>query len=198
MLKSRAIDCNGRFWPARKWESGLSGRALSATSLEVVHGECKPPEVAERGERDITAQIRTRVLIIEDEPLIALDLQNMVEQMGHVTNITRTHAEAVRVALKRRPGLILADIKLADGSSGLEAVKEILRALDVPVVFITAFPERCLTKQAPDPAFLIAKPFSADSVKAVVSQALLFGRKSKTAPRLDKNNPFYLDIMSYN
>lgn len=145
--------------------------------------DCTPDKAADlidRAGREISEQIRTTVLIIEDEPLIALDIQTLVEQLGHdVTTIARTHTEAVRAALKGRPGLILADIQLADGSSGLEAVNEILGTREVPVIFITAFPERFLTGQAPEPAFLITKPFSADSVKAVISQALFFDRKSQ-------------------
>jgi CheY-like chemotaxis protein/DNA-directed RNA polymerase specialized sigma24 family protein len=139
-------------------------------------------DLIERAGREISDQIRTSVLIIEDEPLIALDIQTLVEQLGHdVATIARTHTEAVCAALKRRPGLILADIQLADGSSGLDAVNEILGTQEVPVIFITAFPERFLTGQAPEPAFLITKPFSADSVKAVISQALFFDRKSQRA-----------------
>ncbi len=145
--------------------------------------DCSEGEAAgliERAGQEISAQIRTNVLIIEDEPLIALDIQTLIEQLGHdVTTIARTHTEAVRAALSARPGLILADIQLADGSSGLDAVNDILEIQEVPVVFITAFPERFLTGQAPEPAFLITKPFSADSVKAVVSQALFFDRKSQ-------------------
>ena len=142
--------------------------------------EVEAADLIDRAGREIAEQIRTTVLIIEDEPLIALDIQTLVEQLGHdVTTIARTHTEAVRAALKRRPGLILADIQLADGSSGLDAVNEILGTQEVPVIFITAFPERFLTGQAPEPAFLITKPFSADSVKAVISQALFFDRKSQ-------------------
>ena len=142
--------------------------------------EVEASDLIDRAGREIAEQIRTTVLIIEDEPLIALDIQTLVEQLGHdVTTIARTHTEAVRAALKRRPGLILADIQLADGSSGLDAVNEILGTQEVPVIFITAFPERFLTGQAPEPAFLITKPFSADSVKAVISQALFFDRKSQ-------------------
>jgi CheY-like chemotaxis protein len=142
--------------------------------------EEKAADLIDRAGREISEQIRTTVLIIEDEPLIALDIQTLVEQLGHdVTTIARTHTEAVRAALKSRPGLILADIQLADGSSGLDAVNEILGTQEVPVIFITAFPERFLTGQAPEPAFLITKPFSADSVKAVISQALFFDRKSQ-------------------
>jgi CheY-like chemotaxis protein len=181
-------------------ESGAS-RNLAAISLEPRMAfllsaveSFRPPEIAQiidcsqekaadliaRAGREISEQIRTTVLIIEDEPLIALDIQTLVEQLGHdVTTIARTHTEAVRAALKSRPGLILADIQLADGSSGLDAVNEILGTREVPVIFITAFPERFLTGQAPEPAFLITKPFSADSVKAVISQALFFDRKSQ-------------------
>ncbi len=146
----------------------------------------KAADLIERAGREISEQIRTTVLIIEDEPLIALDIQTLVEQLGHdVTTIARTRTEAVRAALKSRPGLILADIQLADGSSGLDAVNEIIGTREVPVIFITAFPERFLTGQAPEPAFLITKPFSADSVKAVISQALFFDRKSqKTAAKV--------------
>jgi DNA-directed RNA polymerase specialized sigma24 family protein len=140
----------------------------------------KASDLIERAGREISDQIRTKVLIIEDEPLIALDIQILVEQLGHdVTTIARTHTEAVRATLDSRPGLILADIQLADGSSGLDAVNEILGTQEVPVIFITAFPERFLTGMAPEPAFLITKPFSADSVKAVISQALFFDRKSQ-------------------
>lgn len=149
-----------------------------AQALECTEAEAH--DLIDQAGRGIAAQIRTQVLIIEDEPLIALDLQYLVEQLGHeVTTIARTHTEAVRAAVKGNPGLILADIQLADGSSGLEAVNEILGSLEAPVIFITAFPERFLTGRAPEPAFLIAKPFSAESVKAVISQALFFDRKSQ-------------------
>ena len=142
--------------------------------------EREAASLVERAGQEISAQIHTNVLIIEDEPLIALDIQTLIEQLGHdVTTIARTHTEAVRAALDRSPGLILADIQLADGSSGLDVVNEILGIEEVPVVFITAFPERFLTGQAPEPAFLITKPFSADAVQAVVSQALFFDRKSQ-------------------
>ena len=148
-----------------------------AQTLECSEQEAR--ELIEEAGREISAQIRTSALIIEDEPLVALDIQTLVEQLGHdVTKIARTHKEAVRAAIERRPGLILSDIQLADGSSGLEAVNEILGSQEVPVIFITSFPELFLTGQAPEPAFLITKPFTADSVKAIISQALFFDRKS--------------------
>ena len=132
--------------------------------------------------KELADQIRTDVLIIEDEPFIALDLQTLVEELGHhVIAIARTHKEAVKTIEMRKPGLILADIQLADGSSGLEAVNQILGNMEVPVIFITAYPERFLTGQPPEPAFLITKPFGVDSLKALISQALFFDRRSKRA-----------------
>ena len=123
---------------------------------------------------DIAAQVATKVLIIE-EPLIAMDIQAMVEDLGHtVTGIARTHTEAMQMVGADRPGIILADIQLADGSSGLDAVNEILHEMTLPVIFITAFPERLLTGERPEPAFLVTKPFEPAAVSALISQALFF------------------------
>ena len=136
--------------------------------------------LVEEAGRELAAEIATNVLIIEDEPLIAFDLEGLVESLGHkVLGIARTHTEAVSLAQAKRPGLILADIQLADGSSGLDAVNELLEAFQVPVIFITAYPERFLTGERPEPAFLIAKPFQPATVSAIISQALFFERKAK-------------------
>jgi len=129
--------------------------------------------------REIAEQVATSVLIIEDEPIIALDIESLVRDLGHeVTGVARTHREAVEMVRARAPGLVLADIQLADGSSGLEAVNEILTQINTPVIFITAFPERLLTGEKPEPAFLVTKPFRPETVKATISQALFFDRKA--------------------
>ncbi len=126
--------------------------------------------------REMSRSVRGRVQIIEDEPLIALDIRNIVTDMGHeVTGIARTHAEAVALGKRERPDLILADIHLADDSSGVEAVGELLEQYEcVPVIFITAYPERLLTGEKPEPAFLITKPFEQEQVRSAVSQAMFF------------------------
>ncbi|MDF2995408.1 MAG: response regulator receiver protein [Xanthobacteraceae bacterium] len=136
--------------------------------------------LVEEAGRELASEIATEVLIIEDEPFIALDLEGLVESLGHrVTGIARTHAEAVALARRKTPGLVLADIQLADGSSGLDAVNELIERVEVPVIFITAYPERFLTGVRPEPAFLIAKPFQPATVAAVISQALFFERKAR-------------------
>lgn len=126
--------------------------------------------------RELEDSISGRILVIEDEAIIALDLQSIIADMGHaITGVARTHDGAVSLARKERPDLILSDIQLADGSSGIEAVNEILAAAgDIPVIFITAFPERLLTGERPEPAFVITKPYSEKQVQLAVSQAMFF------------------------
>jgi len=134
--------------------------------------------------REIAEQIATDVLIIEDEALISLDLASLVESLGHcVLGVARTKNEALTMAAEQRPGLILADIQLADGSSGLDAVNDILDSFEVPVIFITAYPERFLTGERPEPAFLIAKPYQPTMLSAVISQALFFERNASKKAR---------------
>ena len=134
--------------------------------------------------RELAAEIATDVLIIEDDTFIAMELETLVEGLGHrVLGVARTHAEALALTKKKKPGLILADIQLADGSSGLEAVNELLGSFEAPVIFITAYPERFLTGERPEPAFLIAKPFQPATVSAVASQALFFERSAHRRER---------------
>jgi len=124
---------------------------------------------------EIDAELATDVLIIEDEPVIAADIEALVQELGHrVIDIAATRTEATESVARRTPGLVLADIQLADGSSGIDAVKDILGRYDVPVIFITAFPERLLTGERPEPTFLITKPFQPETVKAAIGQALFF------------------------
>jgi CheY-like chemotaxis protein/DNA-directed RNA polymerase specialized sigma24 family protein len=131
--------------------------------------------------QELALEISTNVLIIEDEPLIALDLEDVVQRLGHrIIGPARTHREAVQLANVQRPGLILADIHLQDDSSGVDAANELVASAAAPVVFITAYPEQLLTGKRPEPAFLVPKPFRPAHVAAVVTQALFFDRKART------------------
>jgi CheY-like chemotaxis protein len=134
--------------------------------------------------RELAGLVATDVLIIEDEPIIAMDVEHIVRSLGHdVAGIARTHNEAVAIARRGGIGLVLADIQLADGSSGINAVNEILQNIELPVIFITAYPERLLTGERPEPTFLITKPFQPETVKAVISQALFFESAAHTLAR---------------
>jgi DNA-directed RNA polymerase specialized sigma24 family protein len=186
--RAEPTEDEGREAIARARLSGmtpLSRQALLLTAMEGFTGEdaaylidVTPDEVeallAEALE-EIERQTRADVLIIEDEPIIAMDLETIVRDLGHgVNGVAVTRDEAVAQATAQRPGLILADIQLADDSSGIDAVKDILAQFAVPVIFITAFPERLLTGERPEPTFLITKPFQRATVKAAIAQALFF------------------------
>lgn len=124
---------------------------------------------------EMDRESRTSVLIIEDEPLIAMELEAIVRSLGHrVAGIATTHDDAVAAFEDSDAGLVLADIQLADGSSGIDAVQDILALAPVPAIFITAFPERLLTGHRVEPTFLISKPFRENTVRAAISQSLLF------------------------
>ncbi len=147
--------------------------AEAATVLGVPVGEAA--RLAEDAVAELKRQTAARVMIIEDEPIIAMDLEAIVTDLGHsVVGVADTRDRAVELALAERPDLVLADIQLADGSSGVDAVRDILAVMSAPVIFITAYPDRLLTGARPEPTFLIAKPFQTRTVQAAVTQALFF------------------------
>lgn len=155
--------------------TAMEGFNVSETAHILGVSEAQVQQMVSQAVREISSQPSTRVLIIEDEPIISLDLQSIVREMGHsVAAIATTRDEAVRAARQSEPGLVLADIKLADGSSGIDAVRQILSEVEVPIIFITAYPERLLTGERPEPTFLVTKPFVPETVRVAVSQALLF------------------------
>jgi CheY-like chemotaxis protein len=174
---------------AQSHMSGLTPNSREALLLHVIES-FRHDEIAAIMQLDISEAVHLiavamtemeqsiagRVMVIEDEAIIAMDIVDIVTQIGHsVTGIARTRSEAVTLAARERPDLILADIQLADNSSGIDAVNDILGQFDdIPVIFITAFPERLLTGVRPEPAFLITKPFSEDQVRSAVSQAMFF------------------------
>ncbi len=188
--KSPGRSGDGRAQGADLHLQGLTAQERATLLLTAMEG-FSPSETAEilhcdRGEVDrltksagaaLQQQLAARVLIIEDEPIIALDLTRVVRELGHtVVGVAATRSEAVALAEQSRPGLVLADVRLADGSSGMDAAADILRSFDLPVIFITAFPEHLLTGDRPEPAFLITKPFREDTVKVLIGQALFFHR----------------------
>jgi len=164
----------------------LNRQALLLTTLEDFTSEQAgeimdmPADDIERLAQEAVAEIdkesSTSVLIIEDEPLISMQLEDLVTSLGHeVCGTAATRTQAQEVVADQTPGLVLADIQLADGSSGLDAVDDILAISSVPVIFITAYPERLLTGDRPEPTYLVTKPFQEQTVRAAISQALFFG-----------------------
>lgn len=164
----------------------LNRQALLLTTLEDFSmdeageimglGADKVEALVQEAVEEIDRETATSVLIIEDEPLISMQLEDLVTSLGHeICGTAATRSQAQQVVAERTPGLVLADIQLADGSSGLDAVDDILAIGSVPVIFITAYPERLLTGDRPEPTYLVTKPFQEQTVRAAISQALFFG-----------------------
>jgi len=125
----------------------------------------------------VKAASATDVLIIEDEPVIAMDLRMLVQGCGHrVVGIAATEAEAVRLAREKGAGLILADINLGRGGNGIQAVRRILETISAPVIFVTAYPEQLLTAEGVEPAFVMRKPFDPVTLAIFTYQAITAGR----------------------
>lgn len=153
---------------------GFSFRDIAAI-LDISPSEAE--RVAREAQLEIEQELATNVLVIEDEAMIALDIKELTEELGHrVTGIARTRDEAIRLAHRDPPSLILADIRLADESSGIDAAQSILREFDVPVIFVTAYPERLLNGDELEPTYLLTKPFDRAALKATIGQALFFHR----------------------
>ncbi|GBR02355.1 PhyR family response regulator anti-anti-sigma factor [Asaia lannensis] len=152
---------------------------LSAVALIL---DCSESEIladiakANEGLRSVA---ETSVLIIEDEPIIAMDIQDVVQQCGHrIAGVAYTEADAVRLAKETRPGLILADINLGGGGDGMHAVGRIMKDHQAPVIFVTAYPERLLTGEQEEPSFIITKPFEPTTLAITTYQAVTGGLKA--------------------
>jgi CheY-like chemotaxis protein/DNA-directed RNA polymerase specialized sigma24 family protein len=163
----------------------LEGFSVEHTAEILKVPESVASELVSSAWSAVNQQMATTILIIEDEPVIALDVAGLVTDMGHsVIGVASSQSEAVRIARKSHPGLVLADIDLGAGGSGLNAVKSILETMTVPVIFVTAYPERLLTGERPEPTYLVTKPFEPDMLKVTISQALSFfgtGQQAKQA-----------------
>lgn len=153
--------------------TSLEGFSVRHAGEILKASEAEAADLVARAWDQVNQQMATSVLVIEDEPIIALDIAGIVRDLGHtVVGIAASQAEAIALARAKRPGLVLADIHLGEGGSGLSAVNEILKSVDVPVIFVTAYPERLLTGERPEPTYLVTKPFEPDTLKATIFQAL--------------------------
>ncbi len=145
-----------------------TGRILSLGDSEVV-------EKLALAHEELKRLVSARVLIIEDEPVIAMDIAGIVEGLGHdVVGVAGRKDEAVELAKRHVPDLVLADVQLLDGDSGIATVQEILKSMTAPVIFVTGFPERLLTGDGMEPAFIVTKPFDPETLKVTIGQALSF------------------------
>ena len=114
-----------------------------------------------------------RILVIEDEALIAQDIAAIAVGMGHeVCGVVGRHAKAMTMAVSAKPELILADIGLQDGDDGIATIKKIRHYLDVPVVFVTGNADRLANQITDTSVHCVAKPFVAETLRRAIRRAL--------------------------
>jgi CheY-like chemotaxis protein/DNA-directed RNA polymerase specialized sigma24 family protein len=154
----------------------LEGFSLDRAALLTGLRRCDAARRLDAVRRRLSARVPARVLIIEDEPIVAMDLVTVVRNAGHVsTGVAPTNRRALELARDRAPDLILADVRLRSGESGIAAIKEILRAGALPVIFVTGYPERVLTREGIEPSLLVPKPFDPEFLGRAINQAVSGG-----------------------
>jgi signal transduction histidine kinase len=117
----------------------------------------------------------TRVLIVEDEAIVALDLQHQLEQLGYVVcGMAGSGPKAIRKAEETRPDLVLMDVKLRGTMDGVEAAEELRARFDLPVVFLTAYADDAMLERvkATGPFGYLLKPFEGRELRVTIEIAL--------------------------
>jgi CheY-like chemotaxis protein len=118
---------------------------------------------------------RTRILVAEDETIVALDIKNCLEDLGYdVLGVTDRADEALKLAAAACPDLVLMDIRLKGEMDGIAAAEQIRRRWGIPIVFLTAFSEESTLQRAraAEPLGYVIKPFDDRELQAVIAKAL--------------------------
>ncbi len=129
------------------------------------------------------------LLIVEDEGLVALDLESRLQRLGYsVVGIAETGARAMAIARDKQPDLVLMDIHLASGSDGITAAREIHEALGLPVVFLTAYADSVTLDRAAMavPFGYLVKPFEERSLASTLKMALARRESELKVQRMER------------
>lgn len=116
-----------------------------------------------------------RILIAEDERLIAIDLQRRLTRLGYmVVALAASGVEAIQKALSLHPDVVLMDIRLQGTMDGIEAAQQIQASMEIPVVFMTAYVDEETRQRvrAASPWGYLHKPFTAQQVQSTLEQVL--------------------------
>ena len=139
---------------------------------------------------------RPKILVVEDEQIIAADLERNLIQLGYeVVEVAARADDAIRLTEETCPDLVLMDIQLQGKEDGIAAAAEIRRKWGIPIVFLTANTNEFVLDQAKavDPLGYIAKPFNRTELNAVVAVAL---HKHRTARELFAENDWLTTLLT--
>ncbi len=119
------------------------------------------------------ANARFPVLVVEDDAMVALQLGNIVRDMGlKLTGLARNKAEAIRLSGERKPALIIADYKLQHGETGVEVVESVSASSNPAVIYVTGYADELHEHLVNGDAVVISKPFNVASVANAVKTQL--------------------------
>lgn len=134
-------------------------------------------ELVVAGRSQLAGSAAGRVVILEDELIIALDLKSIVEGLGaSVAGMAPTAAEGLRLVDGHRPDAILVDYLLRGGETGIDLVNQAREVHDCTTIFVTAFPEKVLQGTEDEPDVVLRKPYTSEGIRAAVAQALAVPR----------------------
>ena len=134
---------------------------------------------------------KAKLLIVEDEGIVALDLTNRLRGLGYtVSAVVSSGEKAVQTASETHPDLVLMDIRLKTNMDGIEAAREIYARFDIPVVYLSAMADDD-TKQRANAALhfgYILKPFDERELHATIQKALYrhHADRESTTPTIDQ------------
>jgi two-component system, response regulator PdtaR len=133
------------------------------------------PDRAAPDRATVAGRRRFRVLVVEDDAIAAMDLEETLEKLGYaVCGLAATASQAVRTAEAERPDLVLMDIRLADGSNGIDAAAEIRERLGIPSLSVTAHDDPATLRRADAarPLGYVRKPYSDADIYTALRRAL--------------------------
>ena len=118
-----------------------------------------------------------RILIVEDESIVQLDLQNRIRRLGYsVAGTASRGEEAIAKAAELVPDLVLMDVRLDGPMDGIEAARQIRSMRPIPIVFVTAFADSSGADRSPALRPCVAKPFRTLELREVIAHALMAPR----------------------
>lgn len=125
--------------------------------------------------REDSRMKRTEILVVEDESIVAMDIQRRLRKLGYVVPVlTNSGEEAIRLASERRPDLILMDIRLKGKLDGVETAQKLQVGLDIPTIYLTAYADEATLQRAKitTPYGYILKPFEDRELHTAIEMAL--------------------------
>jgi len=115
------------------------------------------------------------ILIVEDEKILAADLESKLRELGYrVASVAASGEEAVRLAQERSPSLVLMDVRLSGTMDGVEAARQIQQITPIPIVYLTAYSDLFLRNPSvmQPPGLCVSKPFLISDLRDVMEIAL--------------------------